>query len=460
MVKPPFEIYSFRGGISDWDDKGIPGAFKYARNLDIRKRVDSLSCQQLLVKESGLVVTSLIRFFVKCNDGNTYGFSDSGLIYKRTSAGAWSQTYTDPDGAIKGAAEWYDNTGKTYLYWATDTKLKRKEIPGNANWTDVSTVATNLKSTGWHTMRECGGSLIICNKTYLGLVGYDGSYTNQALDLIPGNVAKTLVERNGRTIVGTIRASDSIGINGAIDSEVPIAQVGNDGEIFYADGHNSVAVKDLPGGGYVNPGGIANEVDQVNFFEWDQDALSWIDKQAVGNMALLGVYGADTGYGGIYTFGRKNKNHPLVLNLEYYYDADEIGAVANIGGTTIFSYKTGSEYGAMKVNSSQKISGIYEGLDLKAKAKIPAAVTIWKYAEVFCQPMPSGTSFEFWYKINKTGNFIQAKTADGDTDFDTYDADKAVFNIGAEGEIFEPRLVLTPNGNISPEIYRIRIFYE
>ena len=48
---PVYEITSFRGGSSEYDDKGLPGAFKHATNIDIRKKKDSLSCGQALTDE-------------------------------------------------------------------------------------------------------------------------------------------------------------------------------------------------------------------------------------------------------------------------------------------------------------------------------------------------------------------------------------------------------------------------
>ena len=41
-----FEIKSFRGGLSDYEDKGVVGSFKFGSNLDIRKQIDSLSANQ------------------------------------------------------------------------------------------------------------------------------------------------------------------------------------------------------------------------------------------------------------------------------------------------------------------------------------------------------------------------------------------------------------------------------
>jgi len=524
---PVYEITTFRGGLSDYEDKGISGAFKFGSNLDIRKRIDSLSCKQALVDEgldssaspslsvspsasesrskspspsatpsatpspsasvspsvsasatpsttvsssdspspspsAGLttVFNDLIRVFVKSNDGYTYGFGNTGYVYRRDADAYWDIVYKDSDGGIAGAAEWYSAT-ETYLYFVADGKLKRKELPGLDNWNDVEVVDPNLNTSDWHTMTEAGGALMIANGPWLAMVGYDQSYTNEALNLIPGNVAKTVIERNGRTIIGTSRLSDpNKSINGAIDTEIPLAQVGDDGELYYANMIDSVPIKEFAGGGKCNPGGVANEIEQVNFFEWEQTALSWIDKQSVGNMALFAMYDADAGKGGIYSYGRKNKNHPMVMNLDYLLDADELGALASVDGTILVSYQDGSDFGVKGTDADAKATGTYEGIDFKAPVKKPANITNWKYAEIFCASLPAATTIEFWYKKNKSGSFIQATAGDGDTSLNTTGEQTVVFNIGVEAEIFEPRVVLNPSGNNSPEVYKIKVYFD
>jgi len=537
-----YEITRFNGGISDFEDRGITGAFKFGSGLDIRKTVDSLTCEQALIEEgllaspfspsasvspssstspsaspsntasasasvspsssssrspsgttgisdspslspsasaspsasvsvsssvspspsptSGLstVFQDLIVFFVKASDGYTYGFGDTGYVYRRDSDGVTTQVYKDLNGAIKGAYEWYSDSGGTYLHFATDTLQKRKNLDV-AGWNDVEIVG-NLTSADWHTQREAGGSLIICNGPTMALVGYDESFTNEAVALIPGNIAKTIVERNGRSIIGTVRASDPTkGVNGAIDSEVPLAQIGDDGELFFADMNDTMPAKRFPGGGKVNPGGVANLVEQANFFEWEQSALSWIDKQAVGNLALFGIFGATSGKNGVYSYGRKNKNAPFTLNLDFAMDVDEIGALTVVDGVILASYRDGTDFGVRSVDPVAKAVGYYEGLDFKAPIKKPINITKWDTAELYFSALPDGTSVQFWYRINKYGDFVQAKTADGNDSYSVAGGKTAVFRIGAEGQVFEPKVVLVPTANTSPEVYRIRTYF-
>jgi len=541
---PTYQITKFSGGLSDYDNRGISGSFKMGRNLDIRKEVDSLSCNQALFDlgdkitsasqspsaslspsastspsisrslspsaslspslgsaslspsaslsrspssskspssslspssskspsssassspspSAGLttVFSDLIRTWVKASDGFLYGFGNTGKIYRIDTELNVSQVY-DAGQAITGAEEKPSSSGKTYLVFATRTNLHIKEITNGTGWNDVNHLdgwpKTNLNSVDWHTMRQVGGDVFIANGSLIAMAAYDDSYTTEALQLVPGNIAKTIVERNGRSIIGTYRASDpDKGINAAIDSEVPLAQVGDDGDIYFANMVDSIPVKRFPGGGKVNPGGVCNEVSEVNFFEWEVTALSYIDKQTVGNMALFGVYGATEGYGGIYSLGRKNKNKPFVMNLEYNLDADEIGAIVNFNGIIFASYRDGTNFGVKATDLQNKATAEYEGLDFKAPAKAILATTPWNTEEIYMKPLPAGCAVEFLYKLDKDGEFIQAKLADGEaTQYTTTNGKKAVFRIGAEAQIFEPKIKLIPNGNETPEIYR------
>ena len=403
----------------------------------------------------------LIHTYVKASDGYTYGLGNSGYIYRRDADAFWLRVYKDADGAILGGAEWFADTGKAYLHWATLGKMKRKELPGLSNWNDVEVIGEDLTPATWHTMREAGGALMIANGPAVAKVGFDESYTNNAFNLIPGNIANTIVERSGRSITGTARAGDlTRGVNGAIDAEVPLAQIGPDGEVFFVNGNSTVPVTAFPGGGKVNPGGVANDVDQINFFEHEANAENFIDKQSVGNMALFGVFNATQDKGGIYTMGRKNKNHPFVMNLEHQLNADEIGAVVNVTGTRLLSYRDGSSFGVKAVDPNNKATGTYEGLDLRAKLKKPGLITEWTHAVFHCAPLPSGTSFRFLYRMNKVGSFVQAFTGDNDTNFDTEGAIEAVFRISAKGKIFEPQIVLVPSGNTCPEIYKAEFHFN
>src|SRR3990167_1055715 len=407
------------------------------------------------------VFVDLILFFVKATDGATYGFGNAGNIYRRYSDGFTRNVYKDADGAIKGAIEKPSSTGATYLQWATGTSVKRKPLPGASDWSDVTEIANNLTGTDWHTMKQVGGANYIANGSKLALVGYDDSWTNEALDIIPGRLIKTIIERDGRAVEGTYPAGyPNKGVNGAIDCEYPLIQIGDDGNLFYADFSDTMPVKRFPGGGRVNPGGVANEVDQIEIFDWVFGADSWVDRQTLGNMSIWGVFDADTGKNGLYYYGRKNKEKPFTMNLEYALDVDEIGAVVNIDGTTIASYKDGDDFGVKAVDSTTKAQGTWEGLEYRTPIKKAEQITKFDRVEVFMDELPVGCSVYFYYQKNKSGDWVQAYTADGNQAFTSTGGKKAVFRIGAEMDIYEPRIIMTPSGNTTPEIFRIITYFE
>lgn len=423
----------------------------------------SSSVSASLSPSAGLnnVYVDLVIAWVKATDGNTYGFGNTGHIYRRYPDGYTRDVYQDADGAIKGAIEKPSSSGVTYLQWATATSLKQKPLPGASDWSDVTEIADNLTGTDWHTMKQVGGANYITNGSKLALVGYDDSYTNEALDLIPGNLGKSLLERNGRAVIGTYKAGyPNKGVNGMIDSEVPLAQIGNDGNLFFTNFSDTMPVKRFPGGGYVNPYGVTNEVDQIEIFDWVFGADSWVDKQSLGNMSIWGVFGADSGKNGLYYYGRRNKEQPFTLNLEYAMDVDEIGAVVNVDGTTIASYRDGTDFGVRAVDSTTKAQGIWEGLEFRVPLKNPEQITTFKYVEILMDRLPVGCSIYFFYQKNKSGTWVQCNTADGNVAFTTTNARKAVFRIGEEMDIYEPRILMIPSANTTPTIHRVRTYFE
>lgn len=526
-----FLIKSARSGQADFEDKGQEGAFKHGWGLDIRKRVDSLSCNQDLMEIGELadsfspsssvspsasisrsaspsvsrsasptpspsasaspsvsvslsgsatpsfsgspspspsmgqtsVFKDLVIKWVACTDGYTYGFGNSGYVYRVTDDLSVQQVYHDADGEITGAEEKPSNQHKTYLVFCTRTKVKRKEIPGRADWNDVTTIDSNLENTTDHFAVQSGGALYIANRSFLALYGYDNSYTNEALDLIPGNLARTLVERKGRVNIGTYpQGNPEKGTNAAVDCEFPLAQIGNEGEVYFSNMVDAVPYKKFPGGGQVKAGGACNEIDQSGFFDWDGSALSWIDKQTVRNISYWGVYNAEVGYGGIYSIGRKNKNHPFAMNLEHKLDVDVIGAVIVKNGIKIISYQDGSEFGAKATDVNTKCEAAYFSLDFKEPTKNPEKITQWLKVDVPMKPLPTGCWIECWYRKDKTSDFVQAYVGDSATqkNYDTALSKNAVFRIGTDASIFEVKFILHPFGNTCPEIYfPIKIFF-
>lgn len=464
-------IKSFKGGFSDWEDTGVYGAFKYGRNLDIRKLTDSLTCQYGLEDDKAVgTFNGLVLWIVNCSDGNSYHFLETGRIYKRTSGGVYSLVYTDPDGRICGAAEWSNSNGNKFLYWATQTKLHRKEVPGLSDWSDVDSTVNgqsypknNLTAHDWHPMKQISGGLYIGNANTLAFVAFDDSYTNNALQLVPGNNARCLLEYNSYALIGCSKDDVSLNseffawdtaqslnwnirktiagvpINSMINAEFPLMQVGADGQVLLADpGSYNMPIFSFPSGGQVYP-------DAVELYK---------------GMALFGVFDNGTGKTGIYSYGRVKKNADLVLNLDYQFDCDIISSIKFVGNTLLIAYyKAGLGYGVKKVSTTNREVAVYQSIDQIAPVTTDRE-PVWARARLVMAPLPAGCSITFWRKMDKSGEFTQCNLESGGTVFSTEGSKEAWFLIGDTGKISEVQAILTPSGISTPEIYRIELFFD
>lgn len=499
----PYALHSFLGGQSDYEDKGIAGAFKSGYGLDIRKQKDTLSCQYALVDDLALGTMTAGAIVVTASDGNTYFFCNDGKIFRRQSNGSYLvqgygiiPVYTDTheSGQIIGAAEWYSNAGNTYLLWATPTRLNIKKIIGSGYtntepWNDVNTAdagtwpKTNLTSTDWHSMAIANGNLQICNGNVMALVGYDLSYTNNSLALIPGNNSRCILERGKYAVIGCRSSNgqdqstffdwDGIGLswndkeivkfgglNSMIDTEIALAQLGTNGQLYISDFNTPIPFRQIRGGGQSNPDGICS----------------------YHGMALIGIFGNTNlinGHyaNGIYSIGRINKNAPIVLNLEYQLDCDEIYSVKTVGTSIIVVYRLNEQYGVKIVDSGTYATAVYQSLDLVAplgtrRYPIPLGrMLAWQRVDLQCQPLPPGTAIEVWYKIDKlesggTNNdgWIQSNMEIGNTggglQFQDKGMQNAVFYINQKARVLEVMLKLIPSGNRTPEVNEINIYFS
>lgn len=473
---PSWLLDSFNAGFADFENKGVYGSFKVgSKALDIRKSIDSLTCQQNLIEEIVTDMNELALFHVIASDLNSYFFTRNGKIFRRSFSGEYLLVHTEASegGNIIGAAEWYDNAGWTYLVWATPTRLNIKKLIGPSYtqtepWNDVNVASTgtwpktNLTSADWHTMGAVNGTFHICNSNVMALVGYDLSYTNDSLQLVPGNLAVTLLERGTDIIIGCKRkdrqhissvfAWDQIAdnylskklipkekLNALIDTDKPLAQVGTNGAIYFADFLNVLPITFFPGGGQVYPDGVESD----------------------DGLALFGVFGNGYDNSGIYSYGKKKNNAPYALNFEYPLVCDEIGSIKKVDDTLFITYRLGTQYGVKKVNIARKAQAVYTGLDLSIPKKyIGDKLPTFTHMRIETAPMPVGTTIECKRKIDKKGDFTAANLEGGATAFDTVDGQEAIFYLGDKGKIINPQVILNPSENVSPEVYSIEVFFE
>ena len=332
-------------------------------------------------------------------------------------------------------------------------------------------------------MAIANGNLQITNGNLMALVGYDLSYTNQSLALIPGNDAKLVLERGKYAVIGCVDSTgqdqstffdwDGIGLswndkeiikfgglNSMIDTEIALAQLGTNGQLYISDFNTPIPFRQIRGGGQSDPDGICS----------------------YHGMALVGIYNNTNlinGHyaNGIYSVGRINKNAPIVLNLEYQLDCQEIYSVKTIGTTIICQYKDlNGAFRVARVDPGTYATAVYQSLDLIAplgtrRYPIPLGrMLAWARIDLQCSPLPPGTKIEVWYKIDKAisggtndaldPGWIQANMDGGAVQFTGDGNQNAVFYVGQKARTIEVMLKLIPSGNRTPEINECNVYFS
>ena len=474
----PYIIKSWRGGISDESDKGVAGSYKFSYGLDIHGRNDVLTSKQAMTTafgSSNTTQTGIISWFVNASDGSTYCFGSTGSVFARSGDGNFNLVYNDENGAIKGAAEFQLSDGNNYLFWSTGTSLARKLMPGitvapdsgAGRWTDVTAnYKTTLDSSDWHTMMVAGGQLNIANNNYLASVAYDGTFDPADLDIIPGNIIKCLEERDDYVILGSYREDKSEeghiwswitsatnwiqkkrvpikGVNSLITAETMLLQGGSDGELFYSDFNSAIPLHGIIGGGSTMPGGVSIEDD----------------------LAIFGVYGGT--YPGIWSYGRKRKNRPMALNYDYRLagtvagsSISTIAALTTVDGLVMASWGTTdgstSDYGVDIVDSSNKASSVFEGLEFTNG--VPHLKKMFDTVKLSQSSMPAGSFLSVKFKLDKESDWRYAVTGSGSTTYSETGSTEAIFSIGKIGTVYEVGVENTPSGNNSPEIFGVTTY--
>ena len=491
-MSAPYIIKSFRGGVSDENDKGIVGSFKHGYGLDIHKRNDSLTCKNaaatvlgedvgVLGSVTGTIMTGIVNVFLPISDGSTLAFTDRGSIWCRSGDQQWQFVYNDENGKIIGAGEWEDDDGNDYIVWATQTAIARKLYPGsfttapdtgNNRWDDATAVwKTEFVSqqSPWHTMKSAGGAFYIANGESLAEISFtDFAWDPITLNVRPGNLINTLEERDDYIILGSEKEggdeeghlwswiSTSLnpvqkkkipvqGINSLIYTELPLMQGGSDGEIFFSDFNSVIPQHSIPGGGTTTPHGVTIEND----------------------LAVFGIFAGD--YPGIWSYGRRNKNRSFSLNYDYRLvktingsSISTIAAIVMANGDLLASWGTTdgstSEYGIDQIRTTTKATAIYEGLEFDGGS--PQILKKFNNVMISMAPLPTGTSLSVKYKVNNQSTWEYAITGANSTTFNTTNATGAEFILGDVGYNFEIGLELNPSGSSTPEIHAITTWVD
>lgn len=208
-------ITLFNGGLADAEKLGTPGAFGGGRNLEIHQDPNQLTLAPKTTKESGSVITGLVKWMVAAIDTDTsqpyygyvYAYDENGVIYERTPAGAWS---------IKRAITDSKGQGLTYhvgyLYYTSNQKIGRINLSTGAADDSWQIGLENTSFIGYAPIIPFGPGFVVGHGHLIGY--FDGSvWTNASITLTPGASIRCLEIVNEYVWIGCMRGA------AVIDSE-------------------------------------------------------------------------------------------------------------------------------------------------------------------------------------------------------------------------------------------------
>ena len=138
-----YQQYTFSGGISAGSRSGYKGAYQDGIGVDIRTDPDSVQSLRKLVKESGTTVTGLVKWMVEYGS-DKWMYDDSGKIYKRTSAAA----YTNPKSVSSSTGQgigFFKTLNVDYGWYASSLTIGRIDtLSGTPGFTDAYFETNNL----------------------------------------------------------------------------------------------------------------------------------------------------------------------------------------------------------------------------------------------------------------------------------------------------------------------------
>jgi hypothetical protein len=111
----------FVNGIADFEKEGIEDTYYFGRCIDHRSDPRSIKLLPKTSKESGSVVTGLVKW-PEIISGTAYLYDNTGNIYKRTTAAVYSLIHTTPDSHGNGMAYFAEDD---YLYYTSDKDFGR-----------------------------------------------------------------------------------------------------------------------------------------------------------------------------------------------------------------------------------------------------------------------------------------------------------------------------------------------
>ena len=465
---------SFSGGVSESEKVGIAGSFLFGQKLNILNDPSQMTILPASAKESGSVVTGLIKWLVPGtpHDTNLYGYDDAGHIYKRTSAGTWTDERTVASSVGQGIDVYND-----YLYYSQNTQLGRYgPLSGAVAFTDA--FATGLDDTSGSTyapVKSFKGYIYVGHGNKL--LQTDGTTTTVTKLTLPvGLNIRCLEVIDEYLVMGTWRGTSITGNeegylflwDGTADNFNYFVKTEDGGVNAILNSRNRL-ISVLGSSGFIyvnyNPFSKLHQLSKLvigKYVEVLPGAItSWKGQAIIG-------FGGNTDstdiYHGAYQWGSKSDKYPEVLNYAWPISTGtqtgtgvRIGALRGVGNNLFMAWKDGSSYGVDKIANSASpfSSATMESLifDDQRNGENKKAVII----KVNHFALVSGESIQIGYKTDRASSYTTgtANSTVGTTKTRLpVDFSNATFNE------FQFEVILAATGSTSPTVTGVALEYD
>lgn len=326
-----------------------------------------------------------------------------------------------------------------------------------------------------HPMNFVGGSVIIANGRQMALYDFQDAYNGNALALPPNLIATSLLNRMSEgTDKSIIACRDITNSNSWIVTWDGSSISWLDKKPIKGDVVNSM--------GFLEEGVILQAGDKGNFKYWNYgeivpfDELPGVESSNYGGITeyrSLTLFGLNGGVkNGVYSFGRFETNKPLAINLEYIpshgqTEDCEIGSLLGDGDDLYIGWKRtytpegGSatiEYGIDIIDHDNKAVAVYESLEL-TMGNSHVDKLIKEVKVLLAETIPTGAKVKIEVRATNTpSDWTQVEMGNGQDEI--ISGKKGIFDIEAQGEVYEVRVTLTPTGNETPKIRSVSNFYS
>lgn len=418
---------NWSGGISESDKIGQANSFNFDQNINTYDEPTNLTLNPAAVKESGSVVTGLIKWIVSGQPYNTnlYAIDENGVFYQRTSAGVWSVLKTVTNCYGQGL-EMFNN----YVYYVQNTQVGRYgPLNGSPIFTDNwQTGLSDTSASKFAPIKNFVQGLAVGHANNIGW--WDGATWNaNTIVLLPGNNVRALEVIDEFLVAGTWTGStvnDSEkgylffwdgtvstsggttdynffvempegGVNALLNSRNRlISLIGSSGYLYlgFAPFQKVHRIPNVFSSHYVEtyPGAVTN---WKGIFHFGTSANT--DATAIVN--------------GVYKYGSLSDHFAESLNFSYTLSTGstgssvKIGAVKGDGDQLFIAWKDGTNYGVDMVDKAATPYATGYLKTLQFDAGRPGQQKIAQTIKVTHKPLQAGESIQIGYSIDR-GAFV------------------------------------------------------